>query len=246
MNVAIILAGGSGTRMNMEKPKQFIEVMGKPIVVYTVEVFQSHPEIDEIEIVCVEEYMDYMEELVEKYGLTKVRRIVKGGANFQYSVINGIAGIREKMCSEDIVLVHYAASPFVSGEIISDGIRVAGKKGNAASATPCFLLMGTNDDGRKSTKWVDRDKLMQLNSPQCFQFGYIEQLYEKAGKRHLLDKVEPHTTSLMYAMGETIYFSKGNQTNIKITTKEDLELFEGYVLMKQEKCRLTHVTVPFF
>jgi 2-C-methyl-D-erythritol 4-phosphate cytidylyltransferase len=97
------------------------------------------------------------------------------------------------------------------------------------------LLLGSNDDGQQSTQWIDRDKIMQLNSPQCFKFQYIEQLYQEAVEKDLLSQVEPHTTSLMYLMGRTIYFSKGNQTNIKITTKEDLALFEGYVLQKQRK-----------
>ena len=161
--------------------------------------------------------------------------IVNGGNTFQKSVLNGIIYLQEKINNEDIVVVHYAASPFVSEEIISDGIRVAKEKENSASATPCFLLMGSNDNGVKSTKWVDREKIMQLNSPQCFKFGYVCSLYQKAVGMGILEDVEPHTTSLMYYMGETIYFSKGNQTNIKITTKEDLELFEGYVLMKQRK-----------
>lgn len=233
MNVSIILAGGTGTRVGIDRPKQFIEILGKPVIAYTVECFQNHPEIDVIEIVCVKDYMELLGKIIEEEKLSKVRWVTEGGDTFQKSVVNGVENLYGKVQDDDIVLIHYAASPFISEDIISDGIRVAKEKGNCVSATPCFLLMGSNDDNEKSTHWVDRDAVMQLNSPQCFQYGYVRQLYQQAKEENLLDKVEPHTTSLMYLMGRTIYFSKGNQTNIKITTKEDLALFEGYVLWKQ-------------
>ncbi len=232
MNIAIILAGGVGSRCGKDKPKQFIEVLGKPILVYTIEAFQKHSEIDAIEVVCIEQYMEYLDELILKYNLSKVKWVVKGGDTFQNSVINGVFYLKDKVRPDDIVLIHYGASPFVSEEIITDGILVCREKGNSSSATPCYLLLGNNEEGLQSTQWVDRDKIMQLNSPQCFQFRYVYQLYQEAIEKEILNQVEPHTTSLMYKMGQTIYFSKGNQTNIKITTKEDLELFEGYVLKK--------------
>jgi 2-C-methyl-D-erythritol 4-phosphate cytidylyltransferase len=235
MNIAIILAGGVGSRVGADCPKQFVEILGKPVLVYTIEAFQNHPQIDGIEVVCLESYMEKLQDLIDHYQLDKVRWITKGGDDFQHSVINGITNLHGKLKDDDIVLIHYGASPFVSEEIITDGIRVAKEKGNCTSATPCFLLTGSNDDGVCSTQWVDRDKIMQLNSPQCFRFSYVVQLYEEAKEKHLLEQVEPHTTSLMYKMGRTIYFSKGNQTNIKITTREDLDLFEGYILMRQRR-----------
>lgn len=233
MNIAVILAGGVGNRVGAEIPKQFIDIYGKPVIAYTLECFQNHPEIDAVEIVCVKHYLDMLRTIVEHNKLSKVRWVTEGGDTFQESVINGVENLCGKARDDDIVLIHYAASPFVSEDIITDGIRVAKEKGNCVSATPCFLLMGSNDDNEKSTQWVDRDKVMQLNCPHCFQYGYVRQLYQQAKEKKLLDKVEPHITSLMYLMGCTIYFSKGNQTNIKITTKEDLALFEGYVLWKQ-------------
>ena len=231
MNIAIILAGGIGSRVGEETPKQFIEVLGKPIIAYTIEKFQNHREIDAIEVVCLDAYKEKCIELCSKY--TKVKWIVSGGKDFQHSVLNGINELNGKLEEDDNVLIHYAASPFVENEIISDAIKVCDEKGNATSATPFFLLAGSNDDGIKSTKWIDRDKVMGLNVPHVYKFAYITGLYRRAVEQKLLDKVEPHTTSLMYALGETIYFSKGNQTNIKITTKEDVKLFEGYVLRER-------------
>ena len=233
MNIAVILAGGIGSRVGAEIPKQFIEHFNKPVLAYTIDVFQNHSEIDAIEVVCIEDYIDRLKEIISIYQFDKVKWIVQGGETFQESVINGVFHLDNKIKSDDILLVHYGASPFISEEIITDAIKVCKEKGNCVSATPCYLLCGSNDDNHQSTKWIDRDKIMQLNSPQCFKFSYVKQLYQEAGEKKLLDKVEPHTTSLMYAMNRTIYFSKGDQTNIKITTKEDLALFKGYVLFKQ-------------
>lgn len=236
MNVGIILAGGVGSRVGADCPKQFIEIQGKPILVYTIEKFQNHPQIDAIEVVCVASHMDYLQELVERYQLTKVRWIVEGGSDFQQSVIRGVNHLKGKLADEDQVLIHYGASPFVSEEILTDAIKVCQEKGNCTSATPVFLLVGKRDEGEQSSsEWVDRDRIVQLNAPQTFRFSYVTQLYEEAAEKGYLDQVEPHTTSLMFKMGRTIYFSKGDQTNIKITTKEDLDLFEGYVLLQEKR-----------
>lgn len=234
MNIPIILAGGVGSRVGADKPKQFVEVLGKPVIVYTIEAFQKHPEIDKIEIVCIEEYIDYLKELIQKYNLNKVKWITKGGKDFQHSVINGINNLKGKISDDDIVLVHYAASPFITDDIITDAIRVCKLKENSCPAMSSVLLLGDNN-GEKSSNWINRDNIMLLNSPQCFKYSYITQLYDEAIEKNLLDKVEPHTTTLMFLMNRDIYFSKSSQTNIKITNKEDLDLFEGYVRMKEAR-----------
>lgn len=233
MNIAVILAGGVGSRVGAGMPKQFVKILGKPVIVYTIEAFQKHEDIDVIEVVCVKSHIDYMKELVDTYGLSKVKWITEGGADFQGSVLNGINNLQDKCSEDDIVLVHFGASPFVEGDIIADAVRVCKIKGNAISTTPFYLLSGVKDDDEKTTKWIDRDTIACMNSPHAFRYGYIRDIYKRAVETGVIKEVEPHTTTLMYKMGETIYFSKGSQSNIKITTKEDLDLFEGYVLMKQ-------------
>ena len=233
MNIAVILAGGVGSRVGAGMPKQFVKILVKPVIVYTIEAFQKHEDIDAIEVVCVKSHIDYMKELVDTYGLSKVKWITEGGADFQGSVLNGINNLQDKCSEDDIVLVHFGASPFVEGDIIADAVRVCKIKGNAISTTPFYLLSGVKDDDEKTTKWIDRDTIACMNSPHAFRYGYIRDIYKRAVETGVIKEVEPHTTTLMYKMGETIYFSKGSQSNIKITTKEDLDLFEGYVLMKQ-------------
>lgn len=233
MNVAIILAGGVGSRVGADRPKQFIEVFGKPVIVYTVEAFQNHPEIDAVEIVCIKSHIEYMKELKQTYGLNKIKWITEGGKTFQESVMNGVMNLRDKISEDDIVLVHFGASPFVSEEIIADAIKVCRKKGNAISTTSFYVLSGLKDNEEQSSRWIDRDTIACMSTPHAFNYGFIKKMYEEAVNTGVINEVEPHTTTLMYKMGKTIYFSKGSQSNIKITTKEDLELLKAFVLLKR-------------
>lgn len=238
VNIAVILAGGVGSRVGADVPKQFIEIYGKPILAYTVGKFQNHPEIDAVEIVCIRSYLDYMENMKEKYGLDKVKWVTEGGDTFQESVMNGINNLKGKVSDDDVVLVHFGASPFVEADIISDAIRVCKEKGNAISTTPFYVLSGIKDDEEKSSKWIDRDTIACMSSPHAFKFSFVYDLYKEAVETGAIDEVEPHTTTLMYHMGKTVYFSHGSQMNIKITTKEDLDMFEAYVLLKQKRNEL--------
>lgn len=228
MNVAIILAGGVGSRVGAAVPKQFVEVLGKPVVVYTAEIYQQHPDVDAIEVVCHADYIEYMQSLVCKYALTKVRWVTNGGDTFLDSLRNGISFLEDKLADDDMVMVQYAAAPFTTQHMLSDSIRVCREKGNAVCGIPCFQLMGTQDGGF-SREWVDRDKFIQITCPYSFHYGFVRDLYREAEEKQLLDKVEPHTTTLMQYLGYPLYLSYGDQTNLKITTKEDLLLFEGWI-----------------
>lgn len=241
MNVALILAGGVGNRVGAGIPKQFIEVCGKPVLAYTIEAFENHSEIDAVLVACVKSYMGFMHEMKEKYGLSKLKWVCEGGDTFQGSVLNGVRYLEDKISRDDIVIVHFGASPFITGDIISDCIRVCKEKGNAISTTDYYILSGKKastssvaDPENYSDEYIDRETIAVMNSPHAFNYGFIDDLYKEAIKTGVIDTVEPHTTTLMYAMGKRIYFALGSQNNIKITRKEDLDLFEGYVLMKQK------------
>ena len=233
MNIAIILAGGTGTRVGANVPKQFIEIQGRPVLAYTIERFEKHPDVDAIEIVCVKSYHDYLNELIEREGFTKVRWVADGGSTFQESVINGIHNLEGDVEDDDIILIHYGASPFTDDKIIADAIRVCEEKGNASPAHASVLLTGNRTDDEKCTEFLDRDNVMIFNTPQALKYGYACWLYEEAETRGLLDKIDPHTVPIMLAMGEPVYFSYDSTTNIKITTKDDVLLFEGYVLAQK-------------
>ncbi len=237
MITAIILAGGVGSRVGADRPKQFVEILGKPVLAYTIEIFQEHPEVDAIEVVCHKSWKDFLEKMIDTYNMSKIKWVVDGGDTFQESVMNGVNNLKGKIDADDYVLIQYGAAPFTSEKIISDVIRVMKLHGSAVTATPCYQLLGSNDENGTSQTWADRDKYIQIACPYGFRFSYLLDIYMRANKQGLLESIEPHTTSLMYALGDTLYQAYGDQTNIKITTKEDLDLFEGYVLMKQRRNR---------
>ena len=234
MNVAIILAGGIGSRVGADIPKQFIKIEGHPIIAYTIKKFEDCEAIDAIEVVCHHDYIEVVKEIKKTYSFNKIKWITEGGSDFQHSVMNGVFNLKEVLNENDIVSIHFSASPFVSNDIILDSIRVARQHGNAISTCPCYLLYGTND-GEKSLKWVDRRSIVTMSTPHSFIFNKIMGIYDRGIKNGIIDSIEPHTTTLMYKLNEPVYFSRGNQTNIKITTKEDLELFRGFVLVNNIK-----------
>ena len=232
MNFVVIIAGGVGNRLGAGIPKQFVEVLGKPVIVYTLEQFQNHPDIDAIELVCVDGYQEYLKEIAQKNGITKVIKIVTGGSEYERSIMNGVAGLEGIAKPDDVVMVHWSASPFVTEDIITDNIRVCREKGNAISASYSYLLYGTND-GDCAKRAINRETFMTLSAPQSFLYKVIVDIYKKVVEKNMFEYCEAHTTAFMTELGIPMYFSKGSHTNIKITTKDDLDLFRGYLLNKK-------------
>lgn len=235
MNYVIIIAGGVGSRLGAKVPKQFVEVLGKPIIAYTMEHFQNHPEIDGIELVCVDGYQDHLQSIADKYGIAKVMKIVKGGSEYERSIMNGVAGLEGIARPDDVVIVHWAASPFINAEMITDNIRVCKEKGNAITASYSYLLYGTND-GDCAKKNINRETFMTLSAPQSFLYKVITDIYKKVEDKNMFEYVEHHTPAIMEELGIAMYFSKGSHSNIKITEKEDVDMFLGYQLAKKYKC----------
>ena len=234
MNYCILMAGGVGNRVGAGIPKQFVEVLGKPVIAYTMQILQQCSDIDGIVLSCVDGFQEKLQKIADENGITKVVKIVKGGIDYEHSIINGVSGLKGIAKDDDVVLIHWAASPFVRDEIFKDNIRVCKMKGNAISSCKAFVLYGTNN-GDHADGIIDRDTFMSLSAPQSFLYKNIVEFYRQVEEKHLFDTVEAHTTSLMAALNMPIYFSKGDQTNIKITTPEDIDLFTGYVLLQQYK-----------
>lgn len=238
MNTVIILAGGTGTRVGAGRPKQFIEVLGKPVLAYTIDIFQQNEHIDAIEVVCHHDWVDYCKQMCEQYGLTKVKWNVLGGETFQDSVINGVKHLESLLGTEtsldDNIFIQYGGAPFTSQKIVNAVVEMTEERGSAVTATPCYQLLSKRTTDTTSEVWCDRDRYIQIACPYGFKFSYLLDIYKRSEEQGLLETIEPHTTSLMYALGETINYTYGDQTNIKITTAEDIDMFEGYVLMKQK------------
>ena len=228
----ILMAGGVGNRVGAGIPKQFVEVLGMPVIAYTMQKLQQCSEIDAIVLSCVNGYQEKLRKIADDNGISKVIKVVTGGKDYEHSIINGVEGLKGIAKDDDVIMIHWAASPFVSDDVLKDNIRVCKEKGNAMSACFAFLLYGTND-GDHAKNVIDRETFKTLSAPQSFLYENIIEFYRQVEEKHLFDTVEAHTTSLMAALNWPIYFSKGDQTNIKITTPEDLKLFEGYVLYEK-------------
>lgn len=240
MNTVLLLAGGIGARMGANIPKQFIKIKGKPIIAYTLDILEKHPQIDAVEIVCVHGFEDLVQQIVDEYGFKKVKWICEGGPTFTLSVYNGLKNLRNVLKPDDLLMIHMSVAPFIGDEILDDAIRVAKVKGNSISENPCFLCMGAHDTDEYSTKSVLRETITGLNTPQTFHYGELLELHERAENEGVLDGLEPHTTSIYYHYEKPLYFSKGSQLNIKITTQDDLDLFEAFCIMKEQREKKEH------
>ena len=238
MNTVLLLAGGVGARMGANIPKQFIKIKGTPIIAYTLDILEKYSGIDAVEIVCVQGFEDLVQQIVEEYGFKKVKWICEGGPTFTLSVYNGLKNLRGVLAPDDLLMIHMSVAPFVGDEILDDAIRVAKEKGNSISENPCYLCMGTRDTDEYSTKSVLRETITGLNTPQTFHYGELLELHERAEYEGVLEELEPHTTSIYYHYEKPLYFSKGSQLNIKITTQDDLDSFEAFCIMKEQRFRL--------
>lgn len=231
MNIGLIIAGGSGSRMNQDIPKQFLTVNEKPIIAYTLEAFQNHPEIDSIAVVCISGWEQVLWAYARQFDITKLQYVVPGGANGQDSIRNGVFELEKHYSPDDIVLVHDAIRPMVSAEIISDNIRVARKFGNAVTVVPCAEAMLQTENGVVSSGSYPRDKLKRTQTPQAFHIGQLCALHRRALEKGITNSVASCT--LMIEMGEQIYFSAGSEKNIKLTTVEDIDIFKALLAAKR-------------
>ena len=230
MNIALIIAGGKGVRMNQEIPKQFLTVNEKPVIVYTMEAFQRHPGIDAIAVVCIEGWENVLSAYARQYGVTKLRHIIPGGENGQSSIRNGVFELEKLYDRRDLVLVHDAIRPLVSAENISDCIATAEKYGSAITVVPCQEAMLATDDQISSDSSVPRDTLKRTQTPQTFPIGMLADLHREALEKGITNSIASCT--LMVELGRTIYFSHGSEKNIKLTTPEDIDIFRALLSLK--------------
>lgn len=233
MNVALILAGGTGTRVGGNVPKQYIMVQGKPVIAYTLELYQNNPTIDKIEIVVHKDWTGYVEQLCKDYSFTKVEWICCGGATFQESTMNGVFNLNGKIDDDDIIVMSYGASPMTPFDDIEDSIKVCLEHGNAIASSDITLCTCIKDDEFSTTQNILRETLKGFSTPWTFRFGELRDAYKEGIEKGILDNLEPHTTSLYLALGKRLWFSQSTTPQCKITYKEDIDVFEGSLLLKK-------------
>ena len=218
--------------MGTDIPKQFLEVDGKPIIVYTLETFQRHEQIEKIVVVCVKEWIGKLKELIKVYNLTKVSWIIEGGDTGHDSIRNGVFFLRGLADPEDYIIVHDAVRPIVPQKAIDDLLRVAHQKGNSVSATVCHPPIVYTEDFESGIRDIDREHVMLASSPQAFKYSLALKCYEQAERENLHNTT--FTSSLLIHCDERVYFAKGTTSNIKITKKEDLALFQALLHVPEE------------
>ena len=232
-NIALIIAGGVGARMGQDIPKQFINVYDKPVIVYTMEAFQKHSQIDAIEIVCVDDWKGALQAYAKQFGIAKLENIVSGGKNGQDSIRNGLYDIATRHNEkDDIVLVHDAIRPMISQEVISDNIRVCREYGNAITVVPCTAAMLKTFDSLSTEEQVPRDNLKITQTPQAFFVNDLVEAHKEALSKGITNSVASCT--MYIELGRKLYMSAGSEKNLKLTTVEDVEIFKALLNAKKD------------
>lgn len=229
MNIAIIIASGSGQRMGQDIPKQFINVYDKPVLIYTLESFQKHPLIDAIEVVCKDGWHDIVWAYAKQFNITKLKWIVSGGETGQESIRNGVYNLEGKCEVNDNIIIHDGIRPLVDDTVLSDVIIKCNKYGNAVTSMPYNEQIFVIDDEVSTIRYIPRETLRRVSTPQCYKFGKLNEKYHEAFEKKIGIYGSSYTNTMMVELGERLYFAVGSDKNIKITTKDDLELFKAYL-----------------
>jgi len=233
MNIALIIAGGSGKRTGQEIPKQFINIYDKPVIIYTLEGFQRHPDIDAIEVVCLDGWHDILQAYARQYDITKLKWIVSGGDSGQESIRNGVFNLKDKCHPDDIIIIHDGIRPMIDEDVLSDVIVTCKKYGNAVTSLPYNEQIFRIKDEETTEEYIPRETLRRVMTPQAYKFDKLCWAYEKAFRDNIGIQGSSYTNTMMVDLGETLHFASGSNKNIKITTADDFELFKALLTTKK-------------
>lgn len=241
MNIALITAGGIGKRCGMRVPKQFYFVEERPVIIYTLEVFEKHPDIDVIAVSCLAGWEEKLRGYARDFGINKLKHIVRAGETNQESICHGIAELAKHYGDESMVLVHDAARPLVTSDIITDCLSAARKYGNAVACIPCQEPLLRSDCEAKEEprcgQYYSREGMLRAQAPQAFALGTLKWAHKEAALRCI------HNTTascvLMHLLGVKLYYSESSTSNIKITTRDDMALFASKVGYMKGKLQST-------
>lgn len=232
MNIAVIFAGGTGQRMNTaSKPKQFLELHGKPILIYTLEHFQNHPLINGIVVVCLESWIPYCKDLITKYHIDKVASVVPGGNSGQESIYNGLKAVHDLYPEKSIVLIHDGVRPLINAQIISDDISSVIDNGSAVTVSPAIETIVLKQRDGHVGDILDRSNCEMAKAPQCFYLKDIYNAHLKAIEEDKLDFID--SASIMKYYGHQLSTVVGPAENIKITTPSDFYIFRAIIDAKE-------------
>lgn len=234
-NIAILTAGGTGTRTHQDLPKQFLTVENKPILIYTLEAFQQHPSIDEIYVACLEGWSAVLDAYARQFNITKLKKIVTGGSTGQESIYNGLKAIKEdhESTSDIVVMIHDGNRPMLPQDVITDNLVKQKKYGSAVTVIPTTEVVFVSKDSIESNEALNRDELWRTQTPHSYAFDELWKVHNQAIKDGVTNMAA--SCSLMQKYGYMTYFSKGSEKNIKITTVEDIEIFKALLNAKNDE-----------
>ena len=234
-NIALVIAGGVGARMGQDIPKQFINVYDKPILIYTLESFQKHPLVDAIEVVCIDGWHDIVWAYAKQFNINKLKWIVPGGQTGQESIRNGVYNLEKVADKNDTIIIHDGIRPLVEPSVLTDVISKCQKYGNAVTSMPYNeqIFVVNKDDETVTTQYIPRETLRRVSTPQAYRFELLDSKYHEAFEKEIGIYGSSYTNTMMVELGETLHFAAGSDKNIKLTTKDDLEMFKAY--LKQDK-----------
>ena len=233
MNTAIILAGGTGQRMHQEIPKQFINVNDKPLIIYTLEAFQKHPQIDSILVVCIDGWHDILKAYARQNHISKLKWVISGGSTGQESIRNGVFALENECKEDDIVVIHDGIRPLVDENVLSDVIVKCGIYGNAVTSLPYNEQIFVKKDEETTEQYIPRETLRRVSTPQAYKYGTLLRSYKRAFEEKIGIYGSSYTNTMMTDLGETLHFAASSDKNIKITTQDDLELFKALLMLKE-------------
>ncbi len=234
MNIALVIAGGSGNRMGQDIPKQFIHVDGCPIIIHTLLAFQNHPDIHSIAVVCLKGWETVLQSYANQFSISKLEHIYPGGSTGMESIHNGIYGLKEDGYEDDdFVLIHDSVRPLLSQEIISNNIAICKEYGYAITGIQCREAILQSDDGFVTRTSIPRDTLIRTQTPQTFRLGNIISVHEEAKAKGIMNSVAS-CTLIAEVGGRDMHVVPGSEKNIKITTTEDLEILKALMHTHKE------------
>lgn len=232
MNIAIIFAGGTGQRMNTKtKPKQFLELHGKPIIIYTLEHFDRHELIDGIIVVCVKDWIDYCQALVDKFQIKKVKAIIPGGETGMLSRFEGIKKAKALYTDDTICLMHDGVRPMIDHEIITANIESVKKYGSGVTVAPAVETIAVTGADNKVGRIIDRSNCQMAKAPQSFRLSDLYKIHKEAIDSGMNDCID--TAYLMQLKGHDVYTVEGSAENIKITTPTDFYTFRALMDIRE-------------
>jgi 2-C-methyl-D-erythritol 4-phosphate cytidylyltransferase len=223
--------------MGQNIPKQFINVYDKPVLIYTLEGFQRHPMIDAIEVVCIEGWEKVLQAYANQFNISKLQWITVGGDSAQESIRNGVYNLEGKVNDDDIIIIHDGIRPMIDDSVLTDVIKKAEKYGNAVSSMPYNeqIFVVDKDDENTTTQFIPRETLRRVSTPQAYRYNLLNTKYHEAYTKNIGIHGSHYANTMMVELGVKLYFAKGSDKNIKLTTKDDLELFKGYMTKEEDK-----------